>query len=254
MNEGIERKSSVWESFDAMAAKVLVEKSITFQEFVEKCSADFGRMAAIAARRRRLPAWMGIDDVKNEAIRLAWHYGFERKDRRGNVGFHPGMYRNAGAYLRFKIRNKLAKIISSARGENQHTRKGPPSPEFLSKTGEVPEEIAEPTAERELSDARGKAALDRFCRAVREMVLAREIDLIVGSDAKLAAFFLERPMRADREFGRAMRELGIFTDDDARRAVAALRVANVLPKVRRNARNEQRDRCVQAGEGLGIQA
>ncbi len=63
--------TSAWDTFDSWAQK-LVSGEVTFHAFAAATRGDFDRMARIAARRRRPPAWMGVDDVANSLILHAW--------------------------------------------------------------------------------------------------------------------------------------------------------------------------------------
>ncbi len=189
---------TIWEKFDSAAARA-VAKQITFEAFVKETSEDFSRLARIAARRRRLPVWWGLEDVKNTLISLAWHYGFERVASDGTVGFDASRYSSAGAYIRWKIQKRVQKEISKARGENQHARSGPGAPEYLSKTGElggpggVPDRSEDSTAEMAVERSLRFDRLAKLCDDVREFVLLTAIARGLGDDRTVIAFLVEHP-------------------------------------------------------------
>jgi hypothetical protein len=185
--------NSCWENFDRWAER-MVSKEVTFDAFARATRADFDRLARAAARRRRLPGWMGLDDAANALIEYAWHYALERVSKSGAVGYVAGMYRaGPGAYLRRKLRQKIAKTISRARGENQHRRKGPPAPEFLSKTGEqggpggLPELAEESTVEETVVRSQRFARLRALCDSPRELAVLRAIEQGAGDEKRVAA-------------------------------------------------------------------
>lgn len=200
--------TSIWERFDRFAA-LAVRKEITFSTFERETVADFARMARIAARRRKLPSWLGLDDLKNQMVELAWHYAFVRKSMDGTIGFNPARYDSAGAYIRWKIRAKIGKVISRARGENQHDRKGPGTPEYLSKTGDVPELGSSPSeqgAEVMLDRSRRLRRLERLCETTREFVLLRALTQGMGDDRRVVGFLLARQAETTEFLGEELVE------------------------------------------------
>lgn len=251
--EQVQKKAHAWETFDRLADE-LVRHAITFPQFVRMAGNDFARIARKVARRRRLPTWLDLDDLKNQAIELAWHYAFERPNKKtGAVGFDGSQYKSAGAYLRWKLNAKLGKIASRARGESQHTRKGPGTPEVLTRTGETPDGVVQAEAETALASARDNDALKRLIKAVRDVAVAQEVVHQSGGDKRLATFIREKAKERP-DLGVAMRDLGIETEDDALRAVAALRGYGALPSRRKATKNGDNDRRGAPREGLGIAA
>jgi hypothetical protein len=176
-----------------------VRGEITFSAFVREASEDFARMARIAARRRRPPSWMGLDDITSMMITFAHHYGFERVSKDGHVGFDPARYTSAGAYIRWKIRARVGKELSRARGENQHDRKGPPAPEFLSWTGELggpgglPERSEPATAEAVVDRSLRFDRLKRLCETVKEFAIVSALARGLGDDRHVIGFLMEHP-------------------------------------------------------------
>jgi len=147
---------------------------------------------------------MDADDVKSQLISLAWHYLFERRCRNGAVGFDPARYENAGAYCRWKIRAKMGKVISRAKGENQHTRRGPGSPEYLSKTGELPERAGDDSVEALAERAIELKKLETICETVREFAVVRALAQGLGDDRRVVAFLLEAGQARSAEDARAV--------------------------------------------------
>jgi hypothetical protein len=198
--------SACWANFDSWTER-MVAREVTFAVFAANTKQDFERMARIAARRRRLPSWMGLDDVANDLVHLAWHYALERvskADGREVVGYQPGMYRSgAGAYVRWKIRAKIGKLISRARGENQHRRSGPGAPEYLSKTGEhggvggLPELPVDSTAELEAERSMRFDRLERLCESPRETLVLRAIRDARGDEDDVAKCIVRDPRASD---------------------------------------------------------
>ncbi len=187
--------STVWEAFDALTSD-LVNRTVTFKDYITRTETDFARLARIATRRRRPPPWLDVDDVKIQLQALAWHYLFERVGTDGTVGFDPTRFRNPGAYVRIKIKNKIQKELSRARGENQNTRKGPPAPEYLSRTGELPDmsddsECAEAMIER----SRGIDALKKLATTAREFTILKAMAEGLGDDRRVIAFMLKPESR-----------------------------------------------------------
>lgn len=189
------KTSKAWEAFDRLASAA-VRREITFDQFARRADGDFCHMARIAARKRRLPTWMGVDDVKSQLVELAWHYLFTRECRNGAVGFDQARYESAGAYCRWKIRTKIGKVISRAKGENQHTRRGPGSPEFLSKTGELPE-VADISAEELALASIEFSKLERICATAAEFAVLRAITQCVGDEARVTGYLVENGVVKD---------------------------------------------------------
>lgn len=184
--------TSTWDTFDRCAEQ-LVRREITFDRFARSCRGDFERLARSAAGRRRLPAWFGVDDVASLLVQLAWHYALERvsrtRDGRAVKGYEPGLYAaGAGAYLRWKLRRRIAKEISRARGENQHRRGGPGAPEFLSKTGEhggvggLPEIEVAPASESRVDRALRFKHLRRMAETPREVAVIGALEAADGDE------------------------------------------------------------------------
>lgn len=190
-----------WEKFDRLAA-ACVSKEIDFAAFVREGDAEFDRLARVVARQRRLPTWMDLGDVKAQLIQLAWHYLFERKCRNGAVGFDPARYRSAGAYCRWKVRHKIAKIISRAKGERQGdsvdengnklpARQGPGAPEYLSKTGELPDHGGDEAVEDRVERARSLDKIRAFCETARDFAMVSAMARGMGDDRRVVAFLLD---------------------------------------------------------------
>lgn len=178
--------TNCWANFDTWADR-LARKECTFEEFANATNADAGRMARTAARRKTPPNWMSVDDVKSQIVTLLWFYACKRvAPRSGVVGFDPSKYRNAGAWLRWKVQKKLAKELAKARGENLHTRRGPGAPEYLSKTGELPEMTQTAEAAAEVSIEVGK--LRAICKATRDFVILDAIVQCLGDRPSVVEF------------------------------------------------------------------
>lgn len=194
--------ATTWDSFDA-ATTELVSNQISFAEYTRRTGADFDRLARIVTRRRRPPTWYSVEDAKVEAVQWAHHYLFERVSADGTVGFDVARYRNPGAYVRQKVRQKLGKILSKVRGENQNTRRGPGAPEHLSKTGELggPGGLPElhddaQAAEEMIERARGLEALEALAETAREFWILRAMAQGMGDDRRLIAFLSTPEARA----------------------------------------------------------
>ncbi len=176
-------------------------KEVSYAQFVRETSADFARMARIASRRRQFPSWYDVDDAKSELIAFCWHYGFERVSKDGTIGFNPARYQSAGAYLRWKVRTKVGKVISRARGEDQHSRRGKARPEYLSKTGELPEIATETAAEVSLGRARKIKSLERLAETTRDFVMLRALGQRNGDDRRVVGYLLDQPEETRQELG-----------------------------------------------------
>jgi hypothetical protein len=194
--------ANAWENFDGLTAAV-VNNEISFFEYTRRADVDFSRMSRIASRRKHLPAWIDVEDVKTQLMAHAWHYLFERVARDGTVGFDPNRYRNPGAYVRQKIRQKISKDLSKARGENQNTRKGPAAPEYLSKTGELGGPGGLPdlgddnsAAESMVDRARGLDALKKLATTLREFTILQALAQGMGDDRRVVAFLLREESRS----------------------------------------------------------
>lgn len=203
--------STAWENFDRWC-DAAVRREVNFARFVKEADADFGRLARIAARGKHPPAWMGVDDVKSQLIALSWHYLFERPNRKtGAVGFDPSCYNSAGAYCRWKIRMKMKKVLSRAKGEHQHRRMGPGAPEYLSKTGELPEQSTivgvDEIAERAIEIRRMKPALERLCKTAREFAIVNAIAQGLGDGRRTVAYLMENGFACEREAWAAVDEV-----------------------------------------------
>ena len=204
--------SGTWDTFDAATVE-LVSKRITFTEFARRTGADFDRLARIVTRRRKPPTWYSVDDARVEAVQWAHHYLFERVSRDGTVGFDVKRYRNPGAYVRQKVRQKMGKILSKVRGENQNTRKGPGAPEHLSRTGELggpgglPELHDDARAAEDMVErARELEALQNLAETAREFWILRAMAQGMGDDRRMIAF-LSSPEAREATGFRSEREI-----------------------------------------------
>ncbi len=110
----------------------------------------------------------------------------------------PGLYASGpGAYIRWKLRTKIGKELSAARGENQHRRSGPPAPEYLSKTGEtggpggLPEVAEASTAEGSMDRALRFKHLERLCESSHELAVIRAIEVGRGDEDATVAMLSE---------------------------------------------------------------
>lgn len=212
------KKSSGWDNFDSLAEQ-MVRRSIPFEEFAAKTKPEFQRLARAAARRRRLPAWVGLEDVANSLVHHAWHYALERVGRNGMVGYVPGMYvGGAGAYIRRKLRQKIGKELSKARGENQSTRTGPRAPEYLSRTGEyggiggLPEIPVASETEAMVERAMRFGRLLPLCETALERAILRAIEA-GGPDEEIVMESLAHDPDA--------KAVGVASTRDAKREVDA---------------------------------
>lgn len=201
MNEttGNEVESKAWASFDRWA-KLMADKEIGFDQFAGETQGDFRRLARGLTFKKRIPAWWTVDDVYAACVTAAWHNFFVRAG-----GFDPTKYRSAGAWIRWKVRHRVMKDISKARGENQHTRQGSGRPEYLTKTGELPD-TAKVDSVAECAVEIGRLA--RVCTAVREIAVLRAMVKGLGEKDAVVAFLLED------------QESGIKDRRDANRAIA----------------------------------
>lgn len=213
----IVRKGSGWENFDFWAEK-LVRREASFSVFAANTRSEFARLARAVMRRRRPPAWLGIDDVVNSLVGYAWHYALERVSRDGSVGYVVGRYVGGpGAYLRRKLRQKMGKDLSKARGEDQNRRAGPPAPEYLSKTGVhggaggLPEIPVASTSEIVLERSRRIARMMSWCETPKERVVLRAI--VTGGSEPLVI----EALAADPEAP----SIGVTNRDEAKLAVQA---------------------------------
>lgn len=175
-----------WERFDR-AAEAMAKKEVKFEKFLAITRPDFGRLARKVARMKRLPAWVSLEDVEHQLVVAAWHNFFVRAG-----GFDPSKYRSAGAWIRWKAKNRVLKDLSKARGEYQHTRRGPAAPEYLSKTGELPDvadrENVELLAERSIEIKK----LEKICETSREFAVVQALAQGMGDDRRVVAFLLKQ--------------------------------------------------------------
>lgn len=200
-----EKRANSWEKFDDLASR-MAKREITFGVFAHETKNDFQRLARGIARHKRLPVWWSLDDLAQSLLADAWWYFFERKG-----GFDPERYNSAGAFIRWKARHKTTKRLSSARGENQHTRRGPGAPEYLSKTGEtggiggLPEVPVEENFDaRLLRDSRFER-LRALTETPYEAELLDALKAAGNQDAeRVIAIFVERGLAKDEEDGKSV--------------------------------------------------
>jgi hypothetical protein len=224
MDVAIATGASSWAEFDQKVTD-LVDGKIDFQVFAKIARSDIERLARAAMRRRRPPSWYGLDDLVGYAMARGWHHLFERRCQNGAIGFDRARYRNAGSYLRLKLKFALAKELSRVRGENQHTRSGPARAEYLSREGEIPEIAVDANAESQTHFGRQVHALMTVCLASRDFVSSSGIEKASKAQKVncIAAFFLGGQAPED-----ACVQLAIWNEKSARRAALAVVESGIL--------------------------
>jgi hypothetical protein len=136
---------------------------------------EFDRIVRGCARRRRLPRHWDLEDVRHDLIMLTKHYLLDRVYEHGVIGFGPNNedammpIEGAGAFVRKRINRKMDKIISAAKGEDKHSRLGKSRPEYLSKTGELPDVVVQEAATSERAAALALAR--KRCRTNDDFVV-----------------------------------------------------------------------------------
>ncbi len=197
----METKNTAWDNFDSWAEK-MARGEVDFDRFLRETKSEFMRLARRVARMKKLPSWWTIDDVFNGLVTAAWHNFFVRAG-----GFKVGMYRSPGAWIRWKAQNRVRKDISKAKGENQHRRLGPGVPEYLSKTGELPEQSSEANVAVECSIELRK--LEKICKVTKDFVILRAIADAFG-DREAVVEILAGTSASPEEKKSARRDLDAF--------------------------------------------
>ncbi len=225
-----------------------------FVTYLAAVGSDVKRIAKVAMRKKFVPSWMDLDDVMGEVRALLWDYMFVREDASGVVGFSSENGSSPGVWLHWKTNRKLWKGLSKKRKECQHCRgaggldkTGEPkkngrgevicsacsgyeklhgkmpgaAPEYLSKTGELPDLVEESTAEAICERALQRKKLAKLKNTVQEFAMLEA--LTRGDEPRIVAYLIE--MKAYDDPDVALRAVNAFVASYGKKHAPRPRVA-----------------------------
>ncbi len=161
------------------------------------------------------------DDKKRKATTCPEFQG-ERFEGFEVVGFSFEGANSPGVWLRWKVTHHLAKTLSKQRGECQHCRgldsvscktcvidKAPEkkgvgpknrmqAPEYLSKTGKVPDQGEDSPAIAQVEARRALDKVHALCKTAREFAIVQALSRGLGDDRRVVAYLIETTIRSSR--------------------------------------------------------
>jgi hypothetical protein len=205
--------SARYESEDA-AARALFDGQIGDAEYVRRTVRVWRGIAQYVYQRnrRRLPAWVGLDDVEQEVLLIALRY-VRKWDPERATG-------TIGQFLRFVVPSRARRILDGWRGASKHNgeKRGSRAELAFSSVfgdGDPLEWYAESvpaTQEASVESDEGFAQALAGCVTVREACVLLALRRAGGSPIRAAALLYG-------DFG-ARVECRIFGDEHARRVVS----------------------------------